>query len=575
MVTVKEYVEKLRSLLPPDAVVNVEYVGENKAYVEVKREHLAKAVETAYWELGGYLSSMIGTDDRYVDGHFRLYYVISIEESIEEQWGKPWIVIVTKLPWDDPSFESTTPKVPAASWYEREVRDLLGVVPKGHPDPRRLVVPDDWPEDVYPLRKEFRFFERPEARPQPYQFRPESVEGEELVQIPMSPIHVLADEPSQFRIFVDGERIVDVDYRMFYVHRGIEKLAEERLTYNQVPFIAERICGICGYAHATAYCQAVEEALGIEVPERAEYIRTVLLELERIHSHLLNLGIACHLAAFDWGFMELFRIREKAMKAAEILTGQRKTYGMNVVGGVRRDILQDKAKKVLELLREIKAEVAKALEVIASNSLLRRRCEGVGVLPPEVARALSAVGPTVRGSRIPRDTRWDHPYAAYKYIKVKPITETGCDVLSRLMVRARELIESIEIVEQLLDSMPKGPIMYDGRIEIIDYAKGLGYVEAPRGEDVHFVVVKRDSRVHRWRVRASTYNNWPVLPYMSRGYTIADFPLIVGSIDPCYSCTERVLVVDTKTGSVKATSYVRLVHLSRRKSINPTSTIQV
>ncbi len=564
---IENVVGRLREVLPENAVCSVS-VENGKVYVEVQPNLLPDAASSVYWELGGFLSTMIGTDDRYVDGYFRLYYVFSIEEGREEERGKPWVIVMVKIPGDKPSFPSITPRVPAASWYEREVRDLLGLEPENHPDPRRLVLPDDWPEGVHPLRKEFKFDERPEPVPSEYQFRPEEIEGEGIVQVPMSPLHVMADEPSQFRLFVDGERIVDVDYRMFYVHRGIEKIAEERLTYNQVPFIAERVCGICGYAHSTAYCQAVEDALGIEAPERAEYIRTIMLEIERLHSHLLNLGVACHLAAFDWGFMELFRIREKIMKAAEILSGGRKTYGMNLVGGVRRDIPRDKAKKVIELLREVRREFSKTIDIITSNPLFLRRCENVGVLPTHVARALSAVGPTARGSGIPRDTRWDHPYAAYKYIRVKPVVEKSCDVLGRVMVRAREVMDSLDIVEHALDGMPGGPIMYDGDIEIADYARGLGYDEAPRGENVHFVVVKRDSRLHRWRVRASTYNNWPSIPYMSRGYTMADFPLIVGSMDPCYSCTERVVVVDVKSRSTRVFSHNELIKLSRKASLN-------
>ncbi len=566
MGVIDSLIKKLRGTLPENAVENINVVND-RVYVEVKLNSLPEVVGSVYWELGGYLSNMVGVDDRFVDGYYRLYYILSIEEGWSEGESKPWVIVVAKVPWDKQSFPSTTPRVPAASWYEREVRDLLGLEPENHPDPRRLVLPDDWPEGVYPLRKDFRFSEKPEPTPSKYVFRPEEVEGEGIVQIPMSPLHVLADEPSQFRLFVDGEKIVDVDYRMFYVHRGIEKLAEERLTYNQVPFIAERICGICGYAHSTAYCQAVEEALGIQVPERAEYIRTVMLEVERIHSHLLNLGIACHFTAFDWGFMELFRIREKIMKAAEILSGGRKTYGMNLVGGVRRDIPRDKCVKIIELLREVRREFSKAIEVITSNSLFIKRCENVGLLPAHIARALSPVGPVARGSGLPRDTRWDHPYAAYKQIRVKPVVEKGCDVLARVLVRVREVVDSIDIIEQALDSMPGGPIMYDGVLEITDYSRGLGYVEAPRGEDVHFVILKRDSRLHRWRVRASTYNNWAVIPYMSRGYTIADFPLIVGSIDPCYSCTERVVVVNLRSGGARVYSHNDLVELSRRASL--------
>jgi len=561
---ISRYISRLIARVPPGTVKEVNIVEPTKAYVEVSRERIADAVEAAYWALGGYLSTMAGVDMRPIEGGFRVYYVISVEEGIEGE--KLWLIIWCRVPWHDPRYPSATPRVPAANWYEREARDLLGLEPVGHPDPRRLVLPDDWPDGIYPLRNDFEFFERPPRAPRRYEFRPEVVEGEGVVQVSVGPIHPAADEPGHFRLFVDGERIVDVDYRLFFVHRGIEKLGSSRLTYNQVPFIAERICGICGYAHACCYCQAVEEALHVDVPERAEYIRTILLEVERLHSHLLNLGLACHLAAFDWGFMELFRIRELAMKMAEILTGSRKTYGMNVVGGVRRDIPKDRAKKVLELVKQLRAEYTKVLDIVSSNRLLLGRCENVGVLPRDVARALSVVGPTARGSGLPRDTRYDHPYAAYKYIGVKPITESGGDIWSRLLVRAKEVLQSMEIIEQALDAMPTGPIMAE-EVEPIDMAHGVSAVEAPRGEDVHFVITRRDSRVFRWRVRASTYNNWPAIPHMSRGYTVADFPLIVASIDPCYSCTERVVIIDVKRGSRVETSYEYLKHLCRKESI--------
>ena len=570
---VQKYVAEVEKRLS-DAIKDITVKGGDRIYVEVKRDRLVDAVAEVYLGLGGYLSTMIGTDDRDVDGHYRLFYVFSIEEGIEPVRGKPWIIIHTKIPWDDPKFYSTTPKVPAASWYEREVRDLLGLEPVGHPDPRRLVLPDDWPEGLYPLRKDFKFDEKPPREPKPYQFRPEKA-PESIVRIPLGPIHAMADEPSQFRLFVDGEKIVDVDYRMFYVHRGIEKIAEERFTYNQASFLAERVCGICGYSHSTAYCQAVEDALNIDVPERAEYIRTIMLEIERLHSHLLNLGIACHLAAFDWGFMELFRIRENVMKAAEILSGGRKTYGMNLVGGVRRDIPRDKAAKAIELLKSVRKKFTEAFEVITSNKLFIKRCEGVGKLPRDVARTLSTVGPLTRGSGLARDARYDHPHAAYKYISVKPVVEHDGDILSRVLVRAREILDSIDIVEHALDQMPGGPILNDENIELADYAGGLGYDEAPRGENVHFVIVRRDSRVHRWRVRAATYNNWPALPHMSRGYTVADFPLIVASLDPCYSCTERVIIVDMKEKKTTTVSYARLIHISRKISLNPSHTPQL
>ena len=561
MASAASLITKLMNSLPPGSVKNVDIVSPHEILVEVDRRSISKAVEVAYWGLGGFLSTMVGVDMRPVENGFRVYYVLSIEEGVEGE--KLWLTIWTRIPWNDPRYPSSTPSVPAASWYEREALDLLGLEPVNHPDPRRLVLPDDWPEGLYPLRNDYDHSFRPPPREGRYEFRPEDVVGE-VTQISVGPIHPAADEPAQFRLFLDGEEIVDVDYRMFYVHRGIEKIAVSRMTYNQVPFIAERICGICGYAHSCCYCQAVEKALRVEVPERAEFIRTVMLEVERIHSHLLNLAIACHLAAFDTGFMELMRVREVAMKIAELLSGGRKTYGLNLVGGVRRDIPRDRVEKVLSMLRALRSEYREVMEIVLGNRLLSSRCEGVGVLPRDVARALSVVGPVARGSGVPRDTRYDHPYAAYGRIGVEPITESGGDVWSRLVVRAREVLQSIEIIEHALDAMPSGPIAVD-EIELTPLRVGIGAVEAPRGEDVHFVITSHGPKLLRWRVRASTYNNWPALPYMARGYTLADFPLIVASIDPCYSCTERVIVV-RKGGARTVLSYDHLVHLCRKRS---------
>lgn len=545
-------------------IMNIEKPYPNQIYLHVKRSNLLEVCSYVFYKLGGFLSTMVGTDERSLRSMFTLRYVFSIEDIdiYDSDDEKPWVVVSTEIPPDDPTFPSVTPKIPSAVWYEREVRDLLGLEPVGHPDPRRLVLPDDWPEGVYPLRKEYKHDIRPPSIPEKYEFKPET-KGEKIIQVPIGPVHAAVDEPAQFRVFLDGEKVVDLDYRMFYIYRGIEKISESRLTYNQVPFIAERICGICGNAHSCCYCQAVEQAMRINVPERAKYIRTIMLEIERLHSHLLWLGIACHLAAFDWGFMEFFKVRETIMYLAEILSGGRKTYGINIIGGVRRDITEKRAEKALKMLNEFEEEYKKVLDTVVSTSTFIKRVKDVGVLPKEVARKTSVVGPVARGSGIKRDTRKDHPYASYDEIDFKVPTYDDGDVLSRALVRAEEVLESINIIRQAIENMPSGPIITDEK-EYINYAKGLGAVEAPRGEDVHFVILGPLSKVYRHRIRASTYNNWPVVPYMCRGYTLADVPLIIASIDPCYSCTERVLLIDVKTGSRKNISYDYLLNLCRK-----------
>ncbi|HSD85263.1 MAG TPA: nickel-dependent hydrogenase large subunit, partial [Anaerolineae bacterium] len=422
---------------------------------------------------------------------------------------------------------------------------------------------------VHPLRKDamdYRYRPEPTTDEETFEFI--NVEGEGIVEVPMGPLHVTSDEPGHFRLYVDGETIMDADYRLFFVHRGMEKLAENRMDYNQIPFLADRICGICGYAHSVAYSTSVEAALGLEVPERTKYIRTILLETERLHSHLLNLGLACHFVGFDTGFMQFFRVREKTMKMAEILTGARKTYGMNLVGGIRRDILKEERQQCLKFIAELRVEVNTLLDILVHTPNLVERTANVGALEPTVARDFSPVGPTVRGSGFTRDTRADHAYCAYGLVPWSVISKTGNDVLARTLIRAEEWYESAAIVERCLDNMPEGPIMIEG-FDYKPHQFALGYVEAPRGEDIHFTMTGDNQKVFRWRPRASSFNNWPGVRYMLRGNLISNAPLIVASIDPCYSCTERVTIVDVRKKKAQVVAYKELERYCRERKDSP------
>ncbi|HHY60469.1 MAG TPA: hydrogenase large subunit [Clostridia bacterium] len=563
----KKYVEDLRSKFGA-AILAEAWQTPDQVTLTVELSSLPEVVEEVYYRQGGWLSNVVGNDERSLNGHFALYYVLSIEEE-RDPCKNLWLTVKTLVPSHKPEFPSVTPRVPAAVWYEREVRDMFGLQPVDLPDARRLVLPDDWPDNLYPLRKDamdYRFRPDPAAEEENYKFI--EVEGEGLVEVPLGPLHITSDEPGHFRLYVDGEYIVDADYRLFYVHRGLEKLAENRMDYDQVTFLAERICGICGYTHSVAYASAVETANGIEVPPRAQYIRTILLEVERMHSHLLNLGLAAHLVGFDAGFMHFFRVREKAMQMAEILTGGRKTYGMNLIGGVRRDILREERDQVLRLISEIRSELDDLLDLLLNTPNFISRTQGVGRLDPKVARDFSPVGPNMRGSGYARDTRADHPYGAYALVSWDVISKDGCDVLARELVRAAELYESFKIIERCLAEMPPGPVLVEG-FAYKPHTFALGYTEAPRGENVHWVMTGNDQKVYRWRPRASTYNNWPSLRYMFRGNTVSDAPLIVASIDPCYSCAERVTVVDVRKKKARTIAYKDVERYCRERKNSP------
>ena len=384
---------------------------------------------------------------------------------------------------------------------------MFGLILEGLPDRRRLVLPDDWPSGLYPLRKDsmdYRFRPAPASDMENYEFLADT-KGKETTLVPMGPLHITSDEPGHFRLFVEGETIVDADYRLFYVHRGMEKVAETRLNYDAVTFLADRICGICGCAHSVAYAEAVERAQGIHVPPRAQYIRAIMLEVERLHSHLLNIGLASHYTGFDSGFQQFFRVREKSMDLAEKLSGHRKTYGLNVIGGVRRDILAEQKLSTLTTIHQLRSEVQELVDVLLSTPNFIERTSGIGILDRKIARDFSPVGPLMRGSGYARDVRFDHPFDGY--------------------------------------ADPSGPILTTDW-EYTPHKYAIGATEAPRGEDVHWAMLGNNQKCYRWRAKAATYSNWPVLRYMFRGNTVGDAALIVGSLDPCYSCTDRVTVTD-------------------------------
>lgn len=561
----ESHVQAVRATFP-GSVKDVSWQASDQVTITVETDMLPDVVEFLYWKRGGWLPNMVGNDERAINGHYALYYLLSMEEQ-----DTCFCTVRALVDPDTCEFPSVTPRVPACVWSEREVRDLFGLRPVGIPDERRLVLPDDWPDELYPLRKDSMDYRR---RPEPstdvenYRFLYEG-EAEEVTEMPMGPMHITSDEPGHFRLFVEGETIVDADYRLFYVHRGMEKVAETRLNYDAVTFLADRICGICGCAHSVAYAEAVERAQGIEVPLRAQYIRALVLEVERLHSHLLNLGLVCHYCGFDTGFQHFFRVREKAMDMAELLTGARKTYGLNLIGGVRRDILAEQKGETVRLVRELRNDVEALVDMLLSTQNFESRTKGVGILDPKIARAFSPVGPCVRGSGFARDVRFDHPFDGYAHLSgFAARSHDGCDVQSRTLVRIEEFMDSLAMIEALLDDAPTGPILTeDWTYEPHKFA--IGYTEAPRGEDVHWAMTGDNQKCYRWRAKAATYSNWPILRYMFRGNTVSDAAVIVGSMDPCYSCTDRVTVVDVNTRKSKVLTKTQLEDYAYNRTHSP------
>ncbi len=370
------------------------------------------------------------------------------------------------------------------------------------------------------------------------------------IQIPIGPQHPALKEPISLRMTVDGEVIQNADLRLGYNHRGLERLAEEK-TWVQNIYLMERICGICSHSHATCYVQGVEMLMDLIPPKRGLYIRTLVSELERVHSHLLWLGIAGHEAGFDSFFMYTWRDREIVMDLLEIISGNRVHYSINSIGGVRRDIDESQKKKILDSLDTLRERSLFYLKIGASEPTFVARLAGVGYLSKESAVALCAVGPTARASSITRDVRKDDPYAVYDEVPFDVGTADTCDVLGRTVVRVKELLESYKIIEFLMKNLPSGNIT----VKAPRKAKPnevISRYEAPRGENIHYIISNGTDKPERLKVRAPTLGNYAATIEMLKSGFIADIPLIFAAIDPCICCAERsVELVDARSGDAK------------------------
>jgi membrane-bound hydrogenase subunit alpha len=360
-------------------------------------------------------------------------------------------------------------------------------------------------------------------------------------KVSIGPQHPALKEPESFLLTLRGEKITEMTVRLGYNHRGIEKACEQR-TYIQDMYLVERVCGICSHSHSTCFIQAVEEIAKLEVPKRALYIRTLISELERIHSHLLWLGVAGHEIGFDTLLMYTWRDREVVMDILALLTGNRVNYGINTIGGVRRDITPDQIPQILTAIDTLEERTKYYVKVGTEEITLRERLSGVGVLSKEDATRLGAVGPTARASGVDRDTRRDDPYAAYGELDFKVITDNHNDVYGRTLVRLGELMESYKLVRQIVRTLPDGPIAVKAPRKI-PAGEAVSRYEAPRGEDVHYVKANGTEKPERVKVRAPTLANVQVVSHMLKDRYLADMPIVIAAIDPCFSCTDRMISI--------------------------------
>lgn len=386
---------------------------------------------------------------------------------------------------------------------------------------------------------------------------------EETREIPFGPYHPVLEEGELFDLTVRGEVVEDIVWKTGYNHRSIEYLAE-RKTFDQVCFLVERICGICSASHPYAYVRAVEDLADVEVPERALYLRTIVAELERLHSHLLWTGLAGHFIGYNTVFMWGWKYREPVLDILEEVTGNRNHYAAVKIGGARRDISEKKYPKILEMLDDLEEKCRMLLDAVADDPVLKSRLQGVGVLTEQEARDYCTLGPTARGSGYDVDIRRDHPHGAYDRVDWDVITEESGDVYAKTMVRLKENLESIDIIRQCIDQMMPGEI--ENEVRDIPPGEGIGTYGAPRGETFHYVASDGTNSPIRHKVRAPSFNNVPSFEASCIGEEIPDVLITLAAVDPCYSCTERSVRLSDPDTDERLMSPRELLEASHEKT---------
>ena len=481
---------------------------------------------------GGRFVMLLGLDERGLGGDG-----LAVEAVVMRQGGD-LTRFRAPVPLDAASYPSITPQVPAAHWDERELRDLLGIVPAGHPDPRRLVLHEGWPRGYHPLRKDVPAGVRPPRADR--RFVPFEVHGEGVYQLPVGPIHAGVIEPGHFRFSAMGERVLHLDARLFFTHRGLEKLVEGRAFAAAAP-VVERACGVCTVTHALVYAQAVETLTGLDVPTRAAWARVLLAELERLYNHVGDLGNMCAGIGFQPGVSRLGWLKERLLRANDGLTGHRYLTGVVAPGGLAMDLDPRGLAALPAVIDEAATELAATVRSLLRSDGVMARFHGTGVVSAETAAALGALGIAARATGMATDLRVDRTYAAYAGLGVQVATAAAGDVAARFHVRAQEAHESIRLVRAVLSALPAGPVL--APLSSVPApqagASALGAAEGPRGASWIWLRAGADGTIDRLRLRSASFANWPVVAAAVPGDLVPDFPVINKSFELCYACTDR------------------------------------
>ena len=517
------------ALAEPTPTLREPRPGEMRADVEPSA--LSETADRLVARLGARLASLFATDERAWNGVYALHQVWLLPRH------RTFLRVSTRVDPADPRFPSIAAKHPSANWFEREVMDLFGLVPEGHPNPTRVSLHDDWPEGEWALRKDFPYDRTPpRVEGAPHPFRP--VTGEGVFQIPVGPVHAGIIEPGHFRFGVAGEPVLYLQLRLFYVHKGIEKRFE-CLPWRHGVFLAESVSGDTAVGHSLAFAHAIERLTGCEPPPRARHLRVVLLELERIYNHVADIGAVATDVAFSVPAAHAQLLRERLVSLQERLFGSRLLRGTVAIGGVKTDLVPAACAELLAHVGRLRSEFASLVTLLIDSGSFTDRVDGTGKLPTEAARDLGVTGLAARASGIDEDLRRDHPHDAYDTMRFDVPVEVGGDVRARLMVRAREVEQSLGILTQALKTLPDSPLLSPIPDGLPAFSAALGWAEGWRGPCLHWVETDAYGALTRVKVTDPSFRNWPGLARAVPGNIVPDFPVINKSFNLSYSGNDR------------------------------------